>query len=65
MRSPPPQETIREFGIDKAANRPVLLRRPASRICRRIKNSARVCTVGRMGQMQISRRRWQIRQWPL
>jgi hypothetical protein len=47
---------MREFGIASAANRPVLLGRWASQICRRIKNSVRVVTVGRIGQMQIFRR---------
>ena len=55
-RSPPPQEKTREFGNARAASRPVLLRRSASAICRRIRNFVRVCTVGRIGQMQISRR---------
>jgi hypothetical protein len=55
-RAPPPQGIIREFGIASAARRPVLLGRSASQICRRIKISVRVVTVGRIGQMHISRR---------
>jgi len=56
VRAPPPQGIIRELGIASAARRPVLLGRSASQICRRIKISVRVVTVGRIGQMQISRR---------
>jgi hypothetical protein len=59
-RVPPPHGTIREFGIASATNRPVLLVRETSLMCRSIKNSTLVFTVGTTGQMQISWR-WQQR----
>jgi len=65
MRLPPPQEIILEFGMVSATNRPVLLGRRASAMCRKITNSVRVRTVGRIGQMQISRRWQQFKQWVL
>ena len=51
-RVPPPKETIREFGIASATNRPVLLGRSAS--LNAAGSELRSCLYcGRIGQMQI------------